>query len=201
MVIKSEILRHKGFNYKLRITFFYCLHYFVNNSVELTSKITPFALIYLWLILFCSSTPREPFGIWSRAVGTVLAKESDRPPPPDFGMLVNPIWIGYQPYYYLLAPSQIFRPSYGHEFICREKGRCHLCLPAKTSKFDTSMSVWVGCNERVAICIAIALPPPAPAAAAVYFWVLLLHCTKNFTPTITYFFRWDTMRNNGVKAI
>ena len=25
--------------------------------------------------------------------------------------------------------------------IWRERGRCHLCLPAKTSKFDTSMSV------------------------------------------------------------
>ena len=82
--------------------------------------------------------------------------------------------------------------------IWRERGRCHLCLPAKTSKFDTSMSVWVGCNERVAY-VAIALPPPAPAAARRL--PLLLHCTKNFTLTITYFFRWDTMRNNSVKAI
>ena len=101
----------EGFHSKPRITFFYCLHDFDNNSERLCQK----SLIYLWLMLFCSNkasmlTPRKPFGIW------------------------------------------------------RERGRCHLCLPAKTSKFDTSMSVWVGCNVRVAY-VAIALPPPAPAAA------------------------------------
>ena len=48
----------------------------------------------------------------------------------------------------------------------------------------------------------IALLPPAPVRHRLLLsLLLLLHCTKNFTPTITYFFRWDTMRNNSVKAI
>ena len=113
----------EGFHSKPRITFFYCLHDFDNNSERLCQK----SLIYLWLMLFCSNkasklTPRKPFGIW------------------------------------------------------RERGRCHLCLPAKTSKFDTSMSVWVGCNVRVAY-VAIALPPPALAAAAVYFCCYIVQKT------------------------